>query len=123
MTIDFSPWTVQSCYKERRPSLLEGPGLVMSQTKSCSIQYLWPQRFRNVDPGAGRTLLTLEFKGRPDGSGDDRVDVSRGVDEMVVLAAALSNQLGKTRVIVQVLAHRLPQPLKRPDEKKNHTYT
>ena len=55
--------------------------------------------------------MALEFKCGSDGAGDNGVDVSRGVDKVVVLAATLADQFGESSVVVEVLAYSLPQPL------------
>ena len=72
---------------------------------------LGPQGLRGVDTGAGRALLALVLEGRPDGGGHHSLHLRRGVDEVVVLAAALAHQLGEAGVVLQVVAHGLPQPL------------
>ena len=77
-----------------------------------ALLHFRPQRLGHVHPGAGRALLTLVLEGAPRARRHDRVDVRRRVDEVVVLAAALADQLGEAGVVVKVLAHGLPQPLK-----------
>ena len=72
---------------------------------------LRPQGLWGVDPGARRALLARVLEGRPDGGGDDGLHLGGGVDEVVVLAAALPDQLGEAGVVLQVLPNRLPQPL------------
>ena len=60
----------------------------------------WLQRMRKI-----------RSKGLPDSSGNDGVDVGRGMDEVEVLAAALADQPRKATVVGQVVADSLPQPL------------
>ena len=72
---------------------------------------LGPEGLGHVHPGAGGALLSGVLEGRPDGGGHDGLDLGRGVDEVVVLAAALTDQAGETSVVVQVLTHGSPQPL------------
>ena len=56
-------------------------------------------------------MRKIRSKGLPDSSGNDGVDVGRGMDEVEVLAATLADQPRKATVVGQVVADSLPQPL------------
>jgi hypothetical protein len=78
-----------------------------------------PKTSRETVPLVWRNTLLphtahLILKCRSDGGGNDGREVGGGMDEMVVLAAALAHQAGEPRVRLQVRRHRPPQPLKGP---------